>query len=142
MSKRTTKRIHEGTAYPTDYMIAVLDDRAEADSAAEELRSATLPDAFCFHGKEGLVAIQEHARHESALHRAWGALEDAGSEAGEYHQEYLDHLRQGHSVVCVHASTKEELERARGVLANRQGYAVRHFGRWVVRDLSGTRSTT
>lgn len=141
MPRRTAKRIHEGTAYPTNYLIAVLDDRTAAERATDALQGAGISDTFSFHGEEGLASIKEHARRESLLHRAWVAVEDIASEAGEYHHEYLDHLRQGHSVVCVHASTKDEVERARVVLATHQAQAIRHFGRWAASDLSGTRAT-
>jgi rhamnogalacturonyl hydrolase YesR len=126
--------IHEGTCYPTNHVSAVIDQRSQAEQAAEALRRAGFADVGLFHGHEAYAAIQEKSERKSTLERAKQWIRNIGDE-DEIHAHYLAALQRGASYLIVYANTREEAYRAREILTAHQAYNLWYLGSWVMERL-------
>ena len=123
-----------GTYYPMGYVVAVIDDAAEAERASEALRRTGWAggDVRVLTGDEVLADHRAFLEDRSLLERAESLL---ASDEVDAQGEYLDEADQGRRLVTVRAETPEQAERAAAVLRAHHGRLMRHYGRLVVRDL-------
>jgi hypothetical protein len=130
-----SKCIQEGTCYPTNHVCAVIDQEAETEGAVEALRAAGFANIRLFRGQEAYTAIRRRSGQDNALWRVWRRVRDLGTE-GEIHQLYLATLRRGGSYVLVYASTRDQVDLARAILAAHHAHAIWHLGPWTMERLS------
>jgi hypothetical protein len=121
-----------GAGSPINYLIACFADRAAADAAVRRLidagfaRDATLildgPPAY-----EALLrAEQDDARYRCAL-----AFEELFTDPRIQRGAYYEELRQGRTVILVHAPGAESKERALGIVKRAGGNHLSYRGRWL-----------
>jgi hypothetical protein len=132
---RDRKCIREGTCYPTNYVGALVDRRADADAAAEALRAAGFADVELFHGEDAYAAIREASRHENAFTRAWRRVRDHGDE-GELHAHYLATLRRGGSYLIAYAPAPDQVRQAHDILVAHHAHDIWRLGAWTVERLT------
>jgi hypothetical protein len=130
-------RLHEGTRYPTDHLMAILDNKQEAERAAQVLHDTGFADVALFHGRRALQAIQANKRRENPLRRSWERVSVEMSDETDSRRHYLGALRQGRSVVMVYAQQPAQVDLAVGILRAHQAHAIQFFGRWTIADLGG-----
>jgi hypothetical protein len=123
-----------GTYYPMGYVVAVIDDAAEAERASEALRRTGWAggDVRVLAGDEVLADHRAFLEDRSPLQRVESLL---ASDEVDAQEEYLGEADQGRNLVTVRAETPEQVERAAGILRAHHGRLMRHYGRLVVRDL-------
>lgn len=129
----------EGALPPHDQVLAAIADPVEARRAAAALgRAGFTDDAIALLGPEDVL---RHEREQAAspIARMLAALRDTVSEDGRHAQAYLSEARLGHWILGVHTPDRDQVERARNVLAAHHGIAIKRFGRWTVVDLPGER---
>lgn len=131
-------RLHEGTRYPTDHLMAIIRDKQGAEQAAQALHDAGFADVVLFHGRQALQTIEANERRESPLRRSWERVSVEMSDETDYRRQYLGALRQGHSVVMVYARQLAQVDQAVGILMAHRARAIQFFGRWTITDLGGS----
>jgi hypothetical protein len=127
---------HFGSYYPTGYVVAVFDQRDQAEQAAQALREAAGEDADqvrVFAGEE-VLAIDRRVREERTLGQRLGGL--FASDEGEAQQQYLEAAQRGATIVTVHAPDLAAAQRAAAVLTPRGARALHHYGPNVMTDLT------
>jgi hypothetical protein len=127
-----------------DYMIAVIDDLAEAEQAEEALWRAgwATEDTRLFRGYEiarHIDAIQKRRRiaeRIAALAREMTSYESILGE--DYQQEVL----LGHQILAVYTPGPEQIEQARSLLLAHHAHDIEHFGIVVITSFAHERHTS
>ena len=129
---------HFGTYYPTGYVVAVVDDRDQANRAVQALRSAGVPtdQVRVMSGDEVLAIDREFKESQSFGQRLGGML---AADEGEAVQQYVEAAQRGHALVTVPAPELAEAQRINGVLAEHGAHGVRHYGRLMMSVLTPPR---
>ncbi len=123
-----------GTYYPRHYVVAAIDDPSQAAAALADLRAAGFSEAVAeiCPGPTFLANWRDFAGHRTLLQRAadlFPAEEQAAVE------EYMAEAERGASFVTVHAPGPAERDRARMILHDRGGHAMRYYGDHTIADL-------
>jgi hypothetical protein len=117
-----------GHLYPVGDILAVIDDRAEAERAVQALKAAGVPDTDV-----DLVDAAWFAQVMRANKASWNPLQRVvavlAAEEGEVVHDYLDQADQGHTILVVHAEQQERWERIARVLKAHGAHHLRHYGR-------------
>lgn len=129
------KCVREGTCYPANHVVAVIDMRPDAEAAAEALRRAGFADVEIFQGQPAYMAIRDASRHSAVFIRAWRRVRDFGEE-GELHQHYFSTLRDGGSYIIVFAETADQTQQVRDILVIHHGHDIWRLGAWTEERLS------
>jgi hypothetical protein len=131
-----------GVWYPKHYVVGIIEDRSDADRAADALRAAwrdagAPEDAVrLFHAEDAREAIRQTEGSYGVAKRAMAALSrDLGSEEGVADQEYQAAVNQGQNVLAVLCPTPNTVERATAVLADFKVQHLRYYGALAVTDL-------
>lgn len=124
-----------GTFYPTDYVIAVIDDPEQAQQAARELSGTGCNPEYIglFSGQQVLANHQAYLKQRNMLERIEGLFP---SDEGEALQSYLEAAEAGASFIAVHTPNVHDVERYRGILSQHHARSIKHYGKWVLTDLS------
>lgn len=122
----------DGTRYPADHVVAILNSRQQAERAAAALQAAGFPadDIVLLHGQEDHAKIRSH---ESFFTRWTRTLEPVVADAGR--RFYTDALAAGKSVLLVYAADQAAVDRACDVLEHEGVYNKRAFRQWYVEDV-------
>ncbi len=123
-----------GTYYPTHYVVAVFDEPARAVDALTALQGAGFAEAgveLC-PGPEFLKNYRDFIEHRSFLERA---AERIALEERTAVEEYLAEAERGASFVTVHAPQCADRDRARDILRDHGGHAMRYYGYFTLTDL-------
>ena len=126
------------TVYPTNRVVAFLDQRDKADAAVESLRKNGFDDneideSF---GEEGLHFIDPDGEHHglwAKFVRGWQNL--AQGEEKAFFDLVKDELTQGHVLVSVPVETEDQRYQAGQLLKDCGAHDIRYYGRLVIEDL-------
>lgn len=123
-----------GTYYPKHYVVAAIDDPARASRALSALGAAGFTDAVAqiCPGDQFLANWNDFTEHRSLLERAADLFPAEEQTAIE---EYVAEAERGASFVTVHVADSGERARARDVLRDHGGHAMRHYGDAIITDL-------
>jgi hypothetical protein len=126
-----------GVFYPEDDIIAVIDDRAEAERAVAALRAAgiAMADSDLATGEQVLAYERDFQQQQTSLGRLARAVSFLFSDDARYQQEYVEAARAGQHLLVVHAPETEVMERARPILAAHHAHHARHYRHGTVVDL-------
>jgi hypothetical protein len=126
-----------GVFYPTGDIIAVFDDRAEAEQAVEALRAAGIPasDIDLASGAQVLDYDRAFKQRQNPLGRLARTVSFLFSDDARYEQQYAEAARAGRQFLVVHAPQPEVAERARPILAKHQARFARYYQRGAIEDL-------
>lgn len=130
------EQFHDGVHYPTNYLVAILQDAHEAEQAAQALRDAGFADVVVFPGQQALQAIEANEEKESPLRRSWERQSLEMEDETDSRQRYLEALRRGHAIVLVYAPQQAQEELAEGILKAHRAHALKFFGRWTITDIT------
>ena len=126
-----------GTCYPTDYIVAVIDDPDAGQRAFDALRQAGFPAwEIELHRGEDLVQYLESMEPQRGFYsRLRTALQTALSDELEACQEYEREARAGHAILTVRGDNPPKVEAARRILREHGAHTVRHYGQFVLTRL-------
>lgn len=126
-----------GVFYPEDDIVAVIEDRAEAERAVEALRAAgiAMADTDLATGAQVLAYEQHFQQNQTPMERLAQFVSSVFSDDGRYQQEYVEAARAGHYLLVVHAPGTEVVALARPILAAHHAHHARHYRRGTVMDL-------
>ena len=130
--------VMDGTNYPKDTMLAIADDHATAERAAQALRDAGLPTviSFVLDGHEAWEKIQQKKADRNIFERIFDNIQELDAESGRNSpQDYLAALKDGHSNVIVRAHDDESRHRAYEALKNSGAHNITYQWRAVIEDL-------
>lgn len=124
----------DGTHYPTDHVVALLDSRDAGATAKAALVAASFAedDIVLLDGQEGLQAIQARETLSSRLNHALHRLDE---ERGLGRQVYMDGLRAGQTVLMVYAPDDATVQQAQAVLKEQGAQQVVALHRWSIEEL-------
>jgi hypothetical protein len=130
--------VMNGTNYPKDTMLAIADDRATAERAAQALRDAGFAkdDIYLLNGREAWEKIQQKKADRNIFERMFDSIQELDAESGRNSpQDYLTALKEGRSNVIVRARDDESRHRAYEALRNSGAHNITYQWRAVIEDL-------
>ena len=123
-----------GHLYPVGDILAVIDDRAEAERAVQALKEVGVPE-----GDLDLVDGAWFAQVMRANKDSWNPIQRVvallGAEEGEVVRDYIQQADQGRTLLVVHADQTEAWERIAHVLRAHGAHHLRHYGRVEIAEL-------
>jgi hypothetical protein len=130
--------VMDGTNYPKDNMLAIADDRATAERAAQALRAAGFAESeiTLLHGREAWEEIQKKKGERNTFERFFDNMQELDAESGRNSpQDYLTALKEGRSNILVRAPDQQSRDRAYAALKGVGAHNIVFQGKWVIRDL-------
>ena len=130
--------VMQGTNYPKDTMLAIADDHATAERAAQALRDAGFADSdiFVLNGHEAWEKIQQKKADRNIFERIFDNIQELDAESGRNSpQDYLAALKDGDSNVIVRAHDDEGRHRAYEALKKSGAHNITYQWRAVIEDL-------
>lgn len=124
-----------GVYYPTGYVVAVLDDADAAAQATQSLTAAGFSDEDIRVRPAGEV-LERHERTMQGRNIAERLVGAIHSDEREALDEYIAEARNGKDFVTVHAEHEEQVHKARAALVGHSAYAIRHYDKTVLHDLT------
>lgn len=131
-----------GSLYPTNYIVAVVDDLAEARRAVQAFRDAGYEEntVRLMNAQETLTKIQELEAKKNALQRFFSSFQGATDETGA--EVYRFEAKLGHHILYVRACASSirtcstrEIGQIRSILKAHGAHTVKFFGTWAVEDI-------
>jgi hypothetical protein len=123
--------------YPTNRMLAVLDDPAEAAAAMSELQASGLTtlDLEILRGDEGADRMDGRGEVAGWLGRLRRAFDFTLMDQLVDFAAYERALRDGRAVVMVHVTGDAPKSVAHAVLRGRGGHFINYYGRFATEEL-------
>ncbi len=122
----------------TNWLVGVVDEPRQADLAERDLLEAGFPreDVLLLRADEAIQRLHAKDERRGALGWLLKAVSDITSDVGEYQGKYAEEARAGHAIINVQVSEPDQIERARQIIDAHGGHYIKHFGGWVISDLS------
>ena len=120
--------------YPKHYLMAVIDDVAEARDGVQALRNADIPaeDIRLFE-KHEIVEYTEHTERTRSLRsRVVGVIQAFASDEDAHVLIYVEEALRGRAILNVYAPTSERAERIKDILVDHHARTIKYFGRWAI----------
>jgi vancomycin resistance protein YoaR len=130
--------VMNGTNYPKETMLAIADDRATAERAAQALRDAGFSDddIFVLHGHQAWERIQQKKSERNIFERIFDNIQELDADEGRNSpQDYLTALKEGRSNVLVRATNDASRHRAFEALKGSGAHNITYQWRAVIEDL-------
>ena len=122
-------------SYPTDKLIAIIDTMPDAEDARQELLEAGFaPDAVGVqHGTPAAEQTVHYTDFDPFPHLA--RLLHVHSIEHEQAVAYEQALREGRSVIAVHAPKAEDRQRALGIMEAHNAHYINFYSKWAIETL-------
>src|SRR5262249_26655067 len=106
--------VMHGANYPKETMVAIADDRATAERAAQALRAAGFSDDnYLLNGRAAWEEIQQKKASRNFFERVFDNIQEMDAESGcNSPNDYLTALKDGRASVIVRARDDESRHRA------------------------------
>ena len=130
--------VMDGTNYPKYTMLAIADDRATAERAAQALRDAGFAegDITVLHGREAWEEIQRQEDERNIFERFFDNVQELdGDEGRDSPQDYLTALEEGRSNILVRTRDDQSRHRAYEALKVAGAHTISYLGRAVIEEL-------
>jgi hypothetical protein len=130
-------------SYPSGWTLAVVDDRAEADNAATDLRERGVEtdDLIVIAGHDAAVGMERLGASSGAMARFRRAMQFvAMDQLPEFHVYELA-LEQGRAIVAIRIGEPEARRQAVDVLRRHGAHFVNRFGSWTTEEIAPWRGT-
>jgi hypothetical protein len=134
MAERGGPRFRFGVFNPTHFIIAVIDDAAQAEAAAGALRESGFApdDVRVITGEQVLDNERAHDDSKGMLARLASLFP---AEEQEAVSAYVARAERGAFFLAVRAPEQDQRSTARGILAAHGGHMMRYYGENTVADL-------
>jgi hypothetical protein len=126
-----------GETYPTDYVIAVIDDLTEAEHAVQTLEHAGFEakHIMLFKNEQIVKIFQAYDAHHNPLKSIKSVIASVASDEGDYHVFYAAEGKDGHHLLAIYAPKIALVDRAYEILKLHHAHTMKFFGRWTVTTL-------
>lgn len=121
-----------GTFYPRGFIVALFDNEANRDMAATALHDAGFSDTRSFSPQEVIENSTEIKNQRNVAQRVGSAM---SSDELAMAEDYVESARDGHSFLIVQAD-EQQFDQAGPILFRYKAHGVKHYGDWVVTDLT------
>jgi hypothetical protein len=123
--------------YPSDYILAVIDDLAEAERAREALRRLgwAEEDIRLFRGRDMVRRVGARQKRLSLAERIGFAMRSMTSYESILGEDYAQEAWCGHQILAVYTPEPEEVEQVRRLLVAHHAHDIEHFGSVVITGL-------
>jgi hypothetical protein len=118
-----------------DYVLAVIDDRDDAEQAREDLRQNGFARDDVFLSAPAHPGAGALRRKQGTLADAPGAVRRVFAEEGLDQEQYASERAHGRTIVHVCASRTNDIERARAILVAHSAHTIKRVGRWTRENL-------
>lgn len=125
----------EAAKYPTNHILAVINDRNEAEQAVRALRDDGFTHVELLTGGDSLRKVHQKESEENPLEKLWADAREALTEAESSEKAYRDALSIGHCVVMAGVASADDADRADDILRRYHAHTIQHFGQWTVTNL-------
>jgi hypothetical protein len=122
---------------PEEYVVAVIDDLSEAETARTALHLADFGagEMRLFRGALAAEKLDETEKQRTLLERATVSVRGVVSDECIISEDYEAEARADHQILVVETRQPEQVEQAYRILRAHHGHSIEHFGRWVITDL-------
>jgi hypothetical protein len=121
------------TFYPKGHVIAMAEDRSQAEAVVQALKDVDFADA------DLIVLDPAHVvQVADELERRKGLLGRLGTIFGDddyFADQFVESARNGHPMVAIRAPDQNDAKRAAGILRAHGIHTCSYYGRWTVTDL-------
>jgi pantoate kinase len=121
-----------GVFYPTRYIIAVFDNRAQAEQAVAELKQHGC-EARHATPQEALERAQEYLQQHSLVQHLQAAI---ASDEKAAMQQYMAQAKQGRHFVDVYVPEESKVGQVEAILEAHGAYDLHYYGEWDLVNLS------
>ena len=120
--------------YPLDDIVAVIDDRPTAERAVQVLKDAGVSDGDLDLVDGGWLAqaARSAVEHRGVVRRLAHLLP---TDESLLTARYVQEAEEQHVLIVVHAPSRDDVDRARAVLAAHGAREMHHYERHTIRDL-------
>jgi len=124
-----------GSLYPTNYVVAVIDNLEEAQLAEQAFRERgyAIGASRLMSSQEALAKISELEQKKNSLQRFLSSFQAATDETGA--DIYQFEAKLGHHIFYVRALSQREIDQIRDLLADYHAHTLKFFGLWSVMDI-------
>jgi hypothetical protein len=125
-------------AYPTDHLLAVVDDPAAASAAVERLLASgfAADDVILLHGPDAAARIDGLGASGGPLRRLVRLVQFTTMDQMPDFRLYEAAIGTGRAVVAVHVRDRAAVVRARDILAAAGGHFMNRYGRLSTEELA------
>jgi hypothetical protein len=130
-------------SYPSGWTLAVVDDRAEADNAATDLRERGVEtdDLIVIAGHDAAVGMERLGASSGAMARFRRAMQFVAMDQLPDFHVYELALEQGRAIVAIRIGEPEARRQAVDVLRRHGAHFVNRFGSWTTEEIAPWRGT-
>jgi hypothetical protein len=123
--------------YPSDYILAVIDDLAEAEQACQDLHLAgwDARDIRLFRGRDVAGQLSARQKRLSLAGRLKFAMRTTSSYESILDEDYALEAWRGHQILAIYTPEPEEVEQVRRLLVAHHAHDIEHFGGVVITGL-------
>lgn len=123
--------------YPTNHVIAVLDELEDAQLAIEALKLAGFEErdillVTALQSAEAVNQRQQRWHLERLMDRIRQMVADVVSDESPYQEICEQVIKQGHHMVKVRALHDKEQQLATTILKDHRGHSIKFFGWWAI----------
>jgi hypothetical protein len=131
-----------GSLYPTNYIVCVFDDLANAQQALQAFYDAGYEEdtVRLMDSEETMAKIRELEQNKNAFQRFFSSFQGATDETGA--EIYRYEASEGHHIFFVRACASSirtcstnEISQIREILSAHHARTVKFFGTWAVEDI-------
>jgi hypothetical protein len=126
--------------YPTNQLLAVIDDPEAADAAAQALRDAGF-EVTVFRGPESADSVRGTGRARGRWTRLVRVFQFMSMDQMPDFVTYEAALREGRAVIAVRIGGRAKLEAARRILLEHGAHFLNWFGRFSTEEVAPWRGT-
>ncbi|HZC07118.1 MAG TPA: hypothetical protein VE338_15895 [Ktedonobacterales bacterium] len=122
----------------SNWLVGVIDSPQVAEQTVQALVQAGFnqKDVLLLHGPDALKRLEAKDEHRGPLGWAHKAVANIVTDAGAFEQTYAQEASAGHSIINIHTDDAEYIKRGRAVLEEHGAHYIKHFGPWMITDLS------
>jgi len=122
----------------SNWLVGVIDDPQQAEQAQRALLQAgfSQENVLLLHGDDALQRLNAKDEKRGPMGWMMKVVSDIVTDASAFEDSYVDEAKNGHSIINVQVSEQDQMGRARQIIADHGGHYIKHFGDWVITDLS------
>ena len=123
--------------YLKHYVMAVIDDPAEANRALDALSKAGYTGDLVqrWHGHEIVQIAQENKEGKNIIEKAADVIKTGLSDEGLAAKDFEEEAKLGHDIVAIQVEDTTNVKALRDLLVDYNAHHIRASGNWAMEDL-------
>lgn len=125
----------DGSLYPKNYVVGVIDDLSEAKQAIEAFKEAgySAEEIRLMKSEEAQQKPAELDRDKNVFQRFFSSFQGKTDETGI--DVYQQEASKGKHILHVRADSDDEVDKITALMQRYHGHAIKFFGQWSVADM-------